>query len=145
MTWWTWLILGAVLFGAEMIAIDAQFFLVFIGLSAALVGLLDLFGLSMPEWMQWLVFAALSLISMFTFRKKIYEKVRGNVPGFKDTLAGEYIVIPSELAAGAQGRANMRGADWTVVNDGSTVIEAGTRVQVIRNDGLTLHVSADKN
>ena len=37
MTWWAWLILGAVLFGAEILAIDAQFFLVFLGLSAALV------------------------------------------------------------------------------------------------------------
>lgn len=143
MTWWMWLILGAVLFGAEIVAIDAQFFLVFLGLSAALVGLLDLLGLTMPEWVQWLVFAALALISMFTFRKSLYEKIRGNVPGFKETLAGEYIVIPEDLAVGAQGRAAMRGADWTVVNGGRSVIIAGTRARVLRNDGLTLHVSAD--
>ena len=54
MTWWAWLILGAVLFGAEMIAIDAQFYLVFLGLSAGLVGLAGLAGIDMPEWLQWM-------------------------------------------------------------------------------------------
>ena len=33
MTWWGWMILGAVLFGAELFAVDAQFYLVFLGLS----------------------------------------------------------------------------------------------------------------
>ncbi|MBT8091090.1 MAG: hypothetical protein KJO01_12870 [Gammaproteobacteria bacterium] len=37
MTWWGWMILGAVLPGAELIAIDAQFYLLFLGISAALV------------------------------------------------------------------------------------------------------------
>ena len=68
MTWWSWLILGAFLFGAELFAIDAQFFLIFLGISAALVGVLEVLGLTMPEWAQWLTFAALSLLSMFTFR-----------------------------------------------------------------------------
>ena len=72
MTWWGWMILGAFLFGSELVAIDAQFFLVFLGISAMLVGLADLIGIAMPEWVQWLVFASLSLISMFTFRKQLY-------------------------------------------------------------------------
>lgn len=143
MAWWSWLILGAVLFGAEMIAVDAQFFLVFLGLSAAAVGLLELTGISMPGWVQWIVFATLSLVTMFTFRKNLYMKIRGNVPGFKEGVEGEYIVIPVELAAGGHGRASLRGAEWTVVNDGDTNISAGTRVKVLRNEGLTLHVSAD--
>ena len=35
MTWWAWMILGAVLLGAELFAVDAQFYLVFLGVSAA--------------------------------------------------------------------------------------------------------------
>ena len=49
MTWWTWMILGAVLLGAELFAIDAQFYLVFLGVSAAIVGFASLFGLALPE------------------------------------------------------------------------------------------------
>lgn len=143
MTWWAWMILGAVLFGAEMLAIDAQFYLVFLGLSAAVVGALSLVGISMPEWLQWLLFAGLSLISMFTFRKSFYNKIRGDVPGFKEGVAGEFVVIPADLAAGAQSRTQFRGTDWTVVNGGSEMIAAGSRVVVVRTEGLTLYVSAD--
>ena len=143
MTWWTWLILGAVLFGAELFAIDAQFYLVFLGLSAALVGLAGIVGIAMPEWAQWLSFAALSLISMFTFRQSLYGKLRGSVPGFKAGVAGEYVVLSEDLNPGAQGRASLRGSDWTVVNDGADRIPGGTRVRVMRSEGLTLHVSDD--
>lgn len=143
MTWWSWMILGAVLFGAEIVAIDAQFYLVFIGLSAALVGLLGLFGLELVQWMQWLIFAALSLVSMFTFRKTMYEKIHGYVPGFKDGVAGNHIVIRSELAPGAHSRESFRGSDWTVINEGESPIPAGSRVTIVRNEGLTLFVSAD--
>jgi inner membrane protein len=143
MTWWAWMILGAVLFGTELFAIDAQFYLVFLGLSAAVVGLLALVGLESPEWVEWLVFAALALLSMFTFRRSLYEKVRGNVPGFRDGLSGDYVVVPAELRSGGHGRASFRGSDWTVVNEGSSAISAGSRARIVRNDGLTLYVSAD--
>ena len=143
MTWWAWMILGAVLFGAELFAIDAQFYLVFLGLSAALVGLAAVFGVVMPEWVQWLVFASLSLMSMFTFRRALYDKIRGNVAGFKEGVAGEYLVIPQELPVGAQARASFRGSDWTVVNDGSASIAGGTRAKIVRSEGLTLYVSVD--
>jgi membrane protein implicated in regulation of membrane protease activity len=144
MTWWAWMILGAVLFGAELVAIDAQFYLVFIGLSAAVVGLLGLAGVTMPEWAQWLVFASLSLVSMFTFRRSLYDRIRGGAPGFRDGVDGDFLVIPQELAAGAQGRAIFRGTDWTVVNDSANVIAAGQRVKILRSEGLTLHVSAER-
>lgn len=143
MTWWAWMILGALLFGAELVAIDAQFYLVFIGLSAAIVGLLGLAGVTMPEWAQWLVFASLSLVSMFTFRRSLYDRIRGGAPGFRDGVEGDFIVIPQELAAGSQARANFRGSDWTVVNDSANAIAAGQRVKILRSEGLTLYVSSD--
>jgi membrane protein implicated in regulation of membrane protease activity len=139
------MILGALLFGAEMVAIDAQFYLVFLGLSAAIVGFLGLAGIAMPEWAQWLVFASLSLISMFSFRRSLYDRIRGGAPGFKDGVDGDYLVIQQDLAAGSRGRANFRGSDWTVVNDSASTISAGTRAKITRSDGLTLYVSADSN
>lgn len=143
MTWWTWLILGAFIFGAELIAIDAQFYLIFIGLSAVLVGLLELAGVNMPDWVQWIVFASVSLIFMFSFRRALYEKIRGDVPGFHEGMAGESVTIASVLAAGQQGRVSFRGTDWTVINEGSNDIAAGTRIDIARSEGLTLFVNAD--
>jgi membrane protein implicated in regulation of membrane protease activity len=129
------------LFGAELIAIDAQFYLVFLGISAAFVGVLSLLGIAMPEWVQWLVFAALALISMFTFRKTLYEKIRGNVVGFREGVAGEIVEIPEDLGAGKTVRTSFRGSTWTVVNEGSGPISRGERVRIVRTEGLTLYVN----
>jgi membrane protein implicated in regulation of membrane protease activity len=143
MTWWGWMILGAVILGAELFAIDAQFYLVFLGVSAALVGLAEMLGIGMPEWAQWTAFATLSLISFFTFRKGFYEKIRGGAKGFRATMSGDTVNIVEELAAGGEARAEYRGTDWTVRNTGAAVIAAGSRVKVVKVDGLTLHVESE--
>ncbi len=145
MTWWAWMILGAFIFGAELVAIDAQFYLVFLGLSAALVGALGAVGVVMPESVQWLLFAAFSLISMFTFRKTLYEKIRGNAPGFHAGVAGDLLEIPEDLDAGQTTRASFRGSNWTVVNEGTGAIARGEKVRIKRSEGLTLYVDDDTN
>ena len=142
MTWWGWMILGAVLLGAELFAIDAQFYLVFLGVSAALVGLAGLLGIAMPEWAQWMAFAALSLISFFTFRKSLYEKIRAGAVGFRENLSGESIKVSAELAPGAETRVEHRGTTWTVRNVGDEAIAAGARATVVEVDGLTLRIKA---
>lgn len=142
MTWWSWMILGAVLLGAELFAIDAQFYLVFLGVSAALVGLAGLLGIAMPEWAQWMAFAALSLMSFFTFRKSLYEKIRGGAVGFNETLSGNTVNVSEELAPGAETRLEYRGSKWTVRNTGAEPIPGGSRATVVKVDGLTLHIEA---
>ena len=143
MTWWSWMILGAVLLGAELFAIDAQFYLVFLGLSAALVGLAGMFGVSMPEWVQWAAFASLSLISFFTFRKTLYGKIRGGAKGFSDTLSGETVNVVAQLLPGAETRAEFRGSHWTIRNTGHDTIAAGSQASIVKVDGITLHVEAE--
>ncbi len=143
MLWWGWIVLGTIILGAEMFVIDAQFYLVFIGLSALIVGILDLLGLAMPEWAQWLLFAALSLISMFTFRRSLYLKMRGTAPGFRGSLEGDSVEVTDDLAAGAEGRASHRGTDWTIRNVGENTIPAGGRARVVKTEGLILHVTQD--
>jgi len=143
MLWWHWMVLGAVILGAELIAIDAQFYLVFLGISAALVGLAGLVGISMPEWAQWTAFAVLSLASFFTFRKSLYEKIRNGAVGFRDSISGDTVDIKDELAAGSESRTEFRGTKWTVRNTGSEPISAGSRAKVVKVDGLTLHIEAE--
>ena len=143
MTWWGWMILGAVILGAELFAIDAQFYLVFLGVSAALVGLAEMLGLGMPEWAQWTAFATLSLLSFFTFRKSLYEKIRGGAKGFRASMSGDTINLAEELLSGSETRTEYRGTDWTVRNTGVTAIAAGSRAKVVKVDGLTLHVESE--
>ncbi len=142
MTWWSWMILGAILLGAELFAIDAQFYLVFLGVAAALVGFAGLFGIAMPEWAQWMAFASLSLISFFTFRKSLYAKIRGGAVGFRETLSGATVNVDEDLAPGAETRLEYRGTKWTVRNVGDAPISAGARATVVEVDGLTLRIKA---
>lgn len=140
MTWWGWMILGAVLLGAELFAVDAQFYLVFLGVSAALVGLGVMLGITIPEWGQWLAFSGLSLLFFFTFRQTLYKKLRGGGEDYPETMSGESVSIVDDLASGAETRAQLRGSNWTVRNVSDAMISAGSRAEVVKVDGLTLHV-----
>ena len=76
MQWWTWFVLGTLLLAIELFAIDAQFFLIFIGAAAIVVGLIGMLGINLPVWLQWLLFAALAVAAVVTMRKQIYAKLR---------------------------------------------------------------------
>jgi hypothetical protein len=144
MPWWAWLVLGIGLLGVEMFVIDAQFYLVFIGLSAAVVGLLGLAGIQMPEWAQWLIFSVLAIGAMLAFRRRLYELVRGRSGKVEERLTvGDRVVIISRLEPGQSERVEYRGTTWTARNTGSRAIEAGREAIIAHVDGLTLHVTAE--
>ena len=143
MTWWAWMILGAVLLGAELFAVDAQFYLVFLGVSAAIVGLATLIGVDLPEWIQWLCFAVIAMIFFFTFRKTLYEKIRGGGEGYPAPMSAASVRLAEDLEPGRDGRTEYRGSEWTVRNIGDSTIAAGSRAKVVKVDGLTLHVEAE--
>jgi len=142
MQWWAWIAVGAILLGSELAFVDAQFYLVFVGASAFVVGMLQLSGLGMPEWLQWLVFAALAATSVVTFRQRIYDRMRRKLPPLKGGPAGEIVTLPTELPPGETCRLEYRGCSWSAINGGKAAIPAGARARIERVDGLTLVVLA---
>ena len=142
MQWWAWIAVGAILLGSELAFVDAQFYLVFVGASAFVVGMLQLSGLGMPEWLQWLVFAALAATSVVTFRQRIYDRMRRKLPPLKGGPAGEIVTLPTELPPGETCRLEYRGCSWSAINGGKANIPAGARARIDRVDGLTLVVLA---
>jgi membrane protein implicated in regulation of membrane protease activity len=143
MHWWAWIAVGAILLGSELAFIDAQLYLVFVGAGAFVVGMLQLAGLGMPVWLQWLIFAVLAATSMLTFRRRIYESMRRRLPAVKSGPAGEIVTLPTALPPGETCRLEYRGGSWSAVNAGSGVIAAGSRARIERVDGLTLVVRGD--
>jgi len=143
MEWWAWIAVGAVLLGSELGFVDAQFYLVFVGASALVVGLLDLSGLLPAVWMQWLLFAVLAVISMVTFRRRIYERMRRKLPAMKQGPAGETVVLPAALQPGETCRLEYCGSSWNAVNGGESLIAAGQRARIDRVNGLTLVVHGE--
>jgi membrane protein implicated in regulation of membrane protease activity len=143
MLWWAWVAIGAILLGSELAFVDAQFYLVFVGASAFAVGMLQLAGVGMPVWLQWLIFAVLAATSMLTFRRRIYERMRRGLPAVKAGPAGEIVTLPTALPPGETCRLEYRGCSWSAVNAGLSVIAAGSRARIERVDGLTLVVRGD--
>ena len=138
MTWWGWTISGALLLGAELAFVDAQFYLVFVGGAAIAVGLIMAAAPELPSWAQWAVFAVLAAVSMVTFRSRIYHKLRSHVPPVHTGPAGGEITLPVSLAPGESCRAEHCGSSWMVRNDGDTLIPSGTRAHITSVHGLTL-------
>lgn len=138
MPWWGWMIFGAILLGSELLIIDAGFYLVFIGIAAALTGLAELSGVGLEPWVQWIVFSVIALVSMVLFRKKLYAMLRGSGVGYEIGPVGEIVTLEQALPAGESGRLSFRGTNWTVVNESNETFEAGSHAQIIRVDGLTL-------
>jgi membrane protein implicated in regulation of membrane protease activity len=143
MAWWSWCILGTVLLGIELFAVDAQFYLVFAGLAAVLVGLTGLVGLDLPEWAEWLSFAVLSIATMFTVRRQIYEKLMSKPSlGKISTDLDQRVVVGQDLPPGHSCRIEYRGSGWTAVNVGERPIAAGGAARIDSIDGVTLNVRA---
>lgn len=141
MHWWAWVILGFMLLGAELAIVEAQFYLVFIGIAAIVVGLLDFGGVPLPAWGQWLAFAALSLTSMVLFRRKVYLLLRKEVPTMKSGPVGDSVVVPMDLEPGDVCRLEYRGSTWEARNDSEQTLAAGSQARILRVDGLTLKIA----
>ena len=143
MPWWGWLVLGVALLGIEMFAIDAQFYLVFLGVSAIIVGFFGLAGLVTPDWLQWLAFAVLSIVAMLGFRRRVYELVRGRAAPVQERITfGDNVVVPVRLEPGQSCRVDYRGSTWTARNVDDKAIEAGSEASISRSDDLTLHIKS---
>ena len=145
MPWWGWIIFGAVLLGSELLIVDAGFYFVFLGIAAALTGVIGLAGLGLEPWLQWVVFSVIALVSMVLFRKKLYDKLRGSAVGYDVGPAGEIVTVEQTLQPGETGRLAYRGTEWTAVNTSDQVMEQGQHVQISSVDSLTLKLDTVKS
>jgi membrane protein implicated in regulation of membrane protease activity len=143
MAWWAWIAVGALLLGAELTFVSAQFYLVFVGTAALIVGLLQLAGLGLAVWLQWSLFATLAAFTMIFFRRRIYEHLRVHLPLVGGGLVGESVTLPVALPPGKTCRLEYRGAPWSAVNAGLGTIPAGGTARIERVEALTLVLHAE--
>jgi inner membrane protein len=137
MSWWTWVLLGVALLVVEM-ATPGGLFALFFGLGALAVGLLAALELGGPAWMQWALFALLSVALLAVLRKRLRGKL--GAPGLQAELTGEVATLLADLPAGGVGRAELRGTPWEVRADGGVALGRGQRCRVVRVEGLALVV-----
>ncbi|HUD71809.1 MAG TPA: NfeD family protein [Dongiaceae bacterium] len=144
MAWWIWVLAGFVLLGLEL-GTPGGFFLAFFGVAALVVGGLAAAGLAEAVWAQWLLFSVLSVVSLLLFRKPLLEWMRRREPARPavDSLVGEIAVLTEDLPVGGVGKAELRGASWSVRARAGVPVARGRRCRVEEVDGLTLWVTAE--
>jgi membrane protein implicated in regulation of membrane protease activity len=143
MNWWGWIIGGVILLGAELAFVNAQFYLVFVGSAAIVVGVATVVTPALPSSAQWALFAILALVSMVLFRSRIYRKLRGQLPPVRTGPAGGVITLRVSLAPGESCQAEHGGTFWTVRNESDTPILSGSRARIASVHDLTLLVRPD--
>ena len=85
-----------------------------------------------------------SIVSLLLFRNPLLRRF-----GVQDTamtverLEGEIAVPYDDIAPGAVGRAELRGAQWSARNAGTTPLSRGQRCVVVKVDGLMLFIEPE--
>lgn len=134
--YWHWLLLGLALLCAEML-IASEFVLLWMGVSAIVVGLLTM--LLPLNWQTELVlFGVLSIVSYFTYRK-----FRPTIVNDKPTLnrrghsyVGRVFSLSEPIVNGI-GKVHVDDSQWRVAGPDMPM---GHSVRVIEVDGATLKV-----
>ncbi len=145
MPWWGWFVIGVVLMLAELVAVDAAFYLIFVGVAAVITGTLLLIIPTLSVSVQWICFAVLALATMVLFRQRLYTRFRGGAMGYTDPTLGARIRLDNDLAPGSTARVSYRGSTWTARNIGPGLIPGGTDARVAATQGLELQVTGPQD
>lgn len=116
-----------------------HFGVVFISVGAVAAAVVAIVGLGFP--MQVLVFVVALGLSLWLIRPRIVARLGApGVPSRTDALIGREGIVTHDIEAtvGA-GRINVGGEDWAA--RAATPLRAGTRIRVLRADGIVLEVT----
>jgi membrane protein implicated in regulation of membrane protease activity len=139
MEWWMWLAAGLVLVVAEL-ATPGGFFIIFFGLGAITVGILDWFHVVEGLPIELLLFSVLSIIWLVLFRDRLLHRVQIPPPPSVDSLIGVLAIVQEPLSPGVVGKVEVRGSSWSARNTSAVTLDRGQRARVAGVDGLTLAV-----
>lgn len=136
-THWFWLSLGLLLGVAEMVA--PGFFLMWLGLAALIVGILDYF-LPITLAYQVAMFAILSVLTVFAGKKFLQKnpiETEDNMLNDRGArMTGEIVTVVEPITNG-HGRVKVGDSEW---NARGLDADMGVRVRVVGADGAVLLV-----
>lgn len=139
MIWWYWIFLGLALVGAEMVS-PGGFYLLFFGIAAVMVGALTGLEVIEADWLQWLLFSIVAVVSLLLLRRPLIRLTQRHPPQAMDTMIGEAAIVINDLPPGHTGKVELRGSTWNARNAGDVSLSAGQRAMVTKVDGLMLWV-----
>ena len=141
--WWHWLALGLILIALELAA-SGGFYIIFFGVSAIVIAILNLAGLGGPFWVQLVLFSILAVGSLLVFRNPLLRWLKLDRPGVDvDSIVGGLAVPLEDIAPGAVGRAELRGTVWSARNRGTRPVSRGERCRVVTIDQLMILIEPE--
>src|SRR5690606_19578335 len=133
-----WLIIGLLMLFAELVSVALVF--VFFAIAAFITSALAATGLVTSWEYQLIVFSVLSVATTLALRKPAKRWVnKSKQKDYNDDAADTAMVI-RDIPAEGEGRIFYRGAEWLAVSSNHVAIEAGSKVTIIRADGIRLLV-----
>jgi inner membrane protein len=141
---WAWWIFGIALLVAE-IALPGNF-LVWVGIAGLLTGVLSNLFWETNWWVwqvQWLIFAALSALSLYLGRtwlrrSRRYQSDEPTLSQRGESLVGRTVDLIDPIHNG-RGRVKIGDSIWMVTGPD---LPAGSRVRIVASDGGDLRVEA---
>jgi membrane protein implicated in regulation of membrane protease activity len=140
MVWWIWVLIAFAILALELTA--ATMHVGFFAVGALVVAILVGAGLDLPLWGQLAIFTVVSLVAFFFLRPVLVRKLKLDQKKVVDSLVGEQALALEDIAAGGNGRAEMRGTTWSARNIGETGLIRGQRCTVAEVNGLVIHLRA---
>ena len=140
--WWHWLVLGFLLVALEM-AGSGGFYMVFFGIAAIVLSVLNLVGLGGPLWVQLILFSVVAMASL-VLRNPLVRRLNLDRQGAPvDSLVGDLAVPLEEIAPGAVGRAELRGTVWSARNQAARTVARGERCRVVTVEQLLILIEPE--
>jgi membrane protein implicated in regulation of membrane protease activity len=141
MVWWSWIILGLALVAAEVL-LPTDFFFLFFGFAALVIGGLAGVGAVESAPLQWLLFSLVAAAALVFVRGPLLTRFKGTTREAQDvdSMVGETALALDDIPPGGVGKAELRGSTWNARNGAQTGVSKGQRTRVERVDGLTLWI-----
>ena len=145
MDWLIWIIIGAALILAEIFS--ASFFAGPIGLGCLIAAIMAKAGFSV-SW-QLMIFGSSSILLLLIVRP-IWKNMMDNNPKDLESGVDRYegragTITETVDPDSGEGRVKIGGESWRAISDKNIVIEAGSRVTVLRVEGTKAVVSVSEN
>jgi len=133
-----WLIVGLIMLLAELVSVLLVF--VFFAFGALATSLLATMGLLNDLESQILSFSVISLLSLIVLRKHARKLLdRRGLPEYNE-FVGETAMVIKDIPVNGEGKIYYRGAEWKAISFNHSLISAGSKVVIMRTEGIVLIV-----
>ncbi len=96
-----------------------------------------------PIWLQVIVFAVCSVLSIYFLRPRLVALVNRSVSHRKsnaDAIIGRIGEVSETIMAGDYGRVKLDGDDWKAESDATSDLPVGTKVRIVGRNSIIISV-----